>query len=46
MLLVCLQVHTVDITNRSAVENAVSKILKRSSFESFIPYEFTQKVTD
>jgi len=39
-----LQVYTVDVSNSSAVRQAVYSILSRKNMQPFIPYEFTQQV--
>lgn len=38
------QVYTVDVTNHTAVKEAVYKVLRRKGTGQFIPHEFTQRV--
>ena len=38
------QVYTVDITNSTAVKEAVNKILQRTDWAPYVPYEFSQEV--
>lgn len=44
VILIIIQVYTIDTTNKEEILSTVRKALKVTNFSSFLPHEFTQKV--